>query len=395
MPRYQIRDDDVAALAGYLASLSAADAPGMDSEVIRFATVTTDDVDTEERAAVLAVLRQYAADKNRQTRAEGERWDRGYTPESRLPTVFREWVIDEWQLTGPPQGWRAQLERNYSDQPVFAMLGGLSAESWAPIGRFCEQNEIPCLFPSADLTEVGETDFYTLYFSRGLALEADLVASHLRDNPLGGVIQVSCEKGANGEAALRSALLEQGVPSTSVATSCGDDLAVMQQLEATLLSNPDYAVVVWSAAPLPLLNLTAERVYLSSTLMGDSLIAPFSARQVFAMHPFRLPGQPDPALRRFAVWAKTRGIDVSHQRRQAEAFFACLALNDAVMHMGRFFIRDYVLDMLEHAQGLAAYLAIYPRPTVGPGQQFVSKGGYIVPIVSGRPDTDAAEWYSP
>jgi hypothetical protein len=63
--------------------------------------------------------------------------------------------------------------------------------------------------------------------------------------------------------------------------------------------------------------------------------------------------------------------------------------------MGRFFVRDYVLDMLDHAQGLAAYLAIYPRPTLGPGQRFLSKGGYILPVVDGQPDTRGATWILP
>ena len=100
-------------------------------------------------------------------------------------------------------------------------------------------------------------------------------------------------------------------------------------------------------------------------------------------------------MRRFELWAKTRGIDVIHPRHQAEAFFACLALRHALNHMGRFFVRDYVLDTLDHAQSLIAYLPIYPRATLGPGQRFLNKGGYVLPVVDGRIETAQAEWILP
>jgi hypothetical protein len=51
--------------------------------------------------------------------------------------------------------------------------------------------------------------------------------------------------------------------------------------------------------------------------------------------------------------------------------------------------------MLDHAQGLAAYLPIYPRPTIGPGQRFLTKGGYVLPVVDGQPDTRDAAWLLP
>ena len=90
---------------------------------------------------------------------------------------------------------------------MFALLGGLSGGSWGPIGRFCERHEIPCLFPGTDLPDAGESDFYTLYFSRGLELEADLIANDLAAHPVGTVIQVFCATApARAAAALRSVL---------------------------------------------------------------------------------------------------------------------------------------------------------------------------------------------
>jgi hypothetical protein len=99
-------------------------------------------------------------------------------------------------------------------------------------------------------------------------------------------------------------------------------------------------------------QLPTGRVYFSSILLGDELNGslPEIAGDSFVAHSFRLPGKVDPALARFKVWAKTRGVELTSPRRQSEAFFACLAMKDAIAHMGRFFIRDFALDTLDHAQ---------------------------------------------
>jgi hypothetical protein len=51
--------------------------------------------------------------------------------------------------------------------------------------------------------------------------------------------------------------------------------------------------------------------------------------------------------------------------------------------------------MLEHSQGLAIYLPYHPRPTFGPDQRFLTKGGYVLPVVDGRPDDRGAAWILP
>ena len=390
MPRYRLADDDVAALTAYLATLSAGNSPGVDDKVIRFATVVTEDVDPMEREAVLAVLNKFAAEINRQTRAESERWDRGNTPESRLPTVFREWVIDEWTLSGPPESWGEQLESYYQQQPIFAMLGGLGTGSWRPVSDFCEQQEIPCLFPGTDSPLARDGDFYTLYFSRGLVLEADLIAAHLSAHPVKRVLQVYCDPDvAVAVTALRELLAQAGTEEQTITHDCREPLP-------QLATSDETATVLWLRND-QLTGLPAGRKYISSTLLKSNpsellLTAP---DPIFLVHPYLLPGKSDSAMRRFEIWAKTRGIDITTPRHQAQAFFACLALRHALNHMGRFFVREYVLDILDHAQNLIAYLPFYPRATLGPGQRFLSKGGYVLPITDGRLETTDAEWILP
>ena len=400
MPRYHISDDEARSLAAYLAGLSPGPAPGVDDKVIRLATVVTDEVSAEVRDDVLAVLRTYVGEKNRQTRRESERPDRGTTPASRLPTLFREWALDVWTLTGPSEGWREQLEERYRSEPVFALLSGLSASSWGPIGRFCESHEIPCLFPGTDLPDAQEADFYTLHFSRGLELEADLIANHVAAQPVRNVIQVFCgATPARAAAALRSTLTQKGVTTEDLEFACDEPLPVAG-LASRMADVPRSAAVLWlrheQLAGLER-HLPPGRIYFSSTLLDRDLDGPLLSAPgpVFVAHPYRLPGESDPGLMRFTVWARTRGIELRHPRLQAEAFFACLAANDALTHIERYFVRDYVLDMLDHAQGMALYLPIHPRATLGPGQRFLTKGGYMLPVVDGQLDTKDAAWILP
>jgi hypothetical protein len=143
--------------------------------------------------------------------------------------------------------------------------------------------------------------------------------------------------------------------------------------------------------------LPAGRIYVSSILLGNQSVDSLHAvpGPVFEAYAFKLPGETDPAFKRFLVWAKTRKIELTAPRRQAEAYFACMSLAYTVKHMRRFFLRDYVFDMLEHSQRLAIYLPYHPRPTFGPGQRFLNKGGYVLPVVNGRPEATNAEWILP
>ena len=390
MPRYKMTDSDVEVLVDFLETLSAGDSPGVDETTIRFATIVTDEVAATERDAVVSVVRRFAEDINRKTRNEAERWDRGYTPESKLPTVFREWVIDEWLLQGTPSTWPAQLERYYSDNPVFAVVGGIGASNWAPVSEFCESNKVPCLYPSTDLPYREDDDFYTVYFSGGLLLEADLIAAHLAEQPVPAVLQVYCDpRFVPATTALHRQLADKGVPVETQSMDCSQPLPAVGSESAVVLWL-DRAQLEAQAGTMP-----EGRVYVSSTLLdgGPEVVA--ARGEVFVAHPYRLPGAIDSALRRFEVWAKTRDIEITAPRQQAEAYFACLVINDAVKHMGRFRIREFALDMMDHAENLGAYMPFYPRPSFGPGQRFINKGGYVLSVVDGQVDTTDARWIIP
>jgi len=400
MPRYQLTDAEIAVLSRYLRGLSAGPSPGADDRVIRFATVVTPDIDPDLRDAVHAVLRTFVDEKNRQTRLERQRPDRGSTPATRLPTLYRDWALDIWALRGPAETWQAQLEHYYQQQPVFALLSGLGNDTWRPISQFCEAHAIPCLYPSTNVPAATPSDFYSRYFSAGLTLEADLIASHLQTDPVAAVIQVYCESGpARVAANLASSLDQQSIRVETVSFDCRESFPI-DQLNGRLVEHSGAAIILWlSADHLHNLELTSQpaRVYLSSTLSGDDHTADVngSAAPTFLAHAFRLPGKFDPAFRRFEAWARTRSIAVNHPRQQAEAFYTCLVANDLISHLDRFLVRDYLLDMLDHTDSMIVFLPFYPRATLGPGQHFLTKGGYLLPIHDGLADTTAAVWIRP
>ena len=46
-------------------------------------------------------------------------------------------------------------------------------------------------------------------------------------------------------------------------------------------------------------------------------------------------------------------------------------------------------------EGAFAYMPLYPRPSFGPGQRFINKGGYVLRVVDGHVDTTDARWIIP
>jgi hypothetical protein len=178
-----------------------------------------------------------------------------------------------------------------------------------------------------------------------------------------------------------------------------DEETPSDQLQG-LLEEPRGSVIVYWLDKAHLSNVAVPsgvRVYLSSTLIGDEiepLPEPVSD-SAYLVHPYRLPGTLDPAFRRMDAWTRTRNIEIRYPRLQGEAFFAAMLMSEIVKHLDKFYIREYVLDLLGHAQGMALYLPYYSRATFGPGQIYVSKGGYILPVINGKPDLSDVEWILP
>src|SRR5258708_27501789 len=71
------------------------------------------------------------------------------------------------------------MDGRFQGDAVFAVICGVGGREWAPVHRFCEREKVPCLFPNVQLPVVAEGNFYPIYYSRGVLLEADLIRAEL------------------------------------------------------------------------------------------------------------------------------------------------------------------------------------------------------------------------
>jgi hypothetical protein len=400
MPRYRLSDADASALVAYLRTLSVETSPGVTAETIRFATVVTDGVDPDTRDAMLQVLEMFFDEKNGATRLEPRR---ALTPGFQTGIrAYRKWILDRWALHGPSSTWAAQLEDYYRSEPPFALLAGLASGSWQPIHEFCERKELPCLLPNTDLPVVAPGDFHTLYFSKGVALEAEVLAERVRRTARGApVLQVFRRDGVGGDAAeaLHRALTARpGVTIDDVPLPPGghvDEAEVARRAAETKAG----ALVLWlPAEELAGLEAWTQRtvpIYLSSTMLGERLTSvPGSLRRAtFVVHPFTLPSERTAGLQRLRAWLEKRGGTLRAERIQAQTYFACLAAGDALMHVRTALYRDYFLDTIDHTTGIAALAPYYPRLGFGPGQRYLAKGAYVLTLGGDGPEaivTDAS-----
>lgn len=394
MPRYVLSDEDIKPLVAYLKTLSTEPSPGVTDTNIHFATLVTEGVDPAQREAMLTVLETYFHDKNAGTRHETARSQRAPWHKDWVYQAYRKWVLHVWELSGPEETWRQQLETYYRQQPVFAMLSGISAGSWSPVHAFCEASELPCLFPNTDLPEISDEDFYSIYFSKGLTLEAEVLARHLSgqrgSTPAGPIIQLF-RQGTPGEVAamaFRRAMQRLGVEGlqdqavdaeTTITTAFWREL--LQSKEPTLL-------VLWLTDEdlsgleiLQKLTPPSQGIYLSATLAMDAGVLSIAGLRdlLYLVYPFELPKARAGKLARINVWLRARKIEMpDEQRIQANTYYAVTMAGSALKHIIDNFSREYFIERIEHKVDSSLTSSVYPHVSMAPKQRFISKGAYII-----------------
>ena len=395
MPRLALGDDDMAALIAYLKKFGARQVPGVTDSVLHFATIVTPDADPVKRAGMLDVLERFVADKNAfPFKPTPRMWTSGKTQYSKsMYMANRRWQLHVWELTGPAATWRAQLDAHLAAEPVYAVLSGIAGSDWRPVHEFCEQRAIPCLFPNTELPVAAESDFYSVYFSGGVLLEAQLIARNILgpDNrPAAGAVEQVYRAGDVGEkaaAALASQLKEHGVKVHNTVLAAGArGQAVTAALRTAALRKDarGQALVLWlrpaDIAALGDVPAGAATVY-PSGLMGGLERCPLPAgwrEHAVMTYPFELPEKRGVRLEYALGWFSFRHIPLVAEQVQTDTFLACTLLADVLNRMADNYVRPYLIEQLEGQVGHHIITGYYPHLSLASKQRFASKGGYLV-----------------
>jgi hypothetical protein len=385
MPRYRLDAATTGALIAYLKGLSSATSPGIDTDTLHIATVITPDADRVQRKGMLDVLERFIADKNAAILAAERR--ALASPEAAY-RITRRWQLHVWDLSGEPDTWERQLHERVSAQPVFAVLSGLGGKTWAPVHRFCESESIPCLFPNTELPVLAESDFYALYFSKGVVLEAQLLARRLHDSrgPVQRkrLVQIFRHEDIGKDAADALRVEARSLALDPVERPLKTNATAAELAEALNDVRAGDVLMLWlrpaDLARLPPQRAPGPAVFFSG-LMGGLENSPLPAawRQNSSMtYPFDLPDLRKVRMNFPLGWLKAKNLAVVAERVQADTFLACVIMAEIVAEMLDTLVRDYLVERIEAMLSRRTVNGYYPRLGLGPGQRFASKGGYIV-----------------
>jgi mono/diheme cytochrome c family protein len=395
MPRYALSDEDMAPLIAYLKALSVRHVPGVNDTVLHFATIVTPDADPQKRRGMLDVLEQYFVQKNLFPLKPSPRMlTSGRTQYSKsMYMANRHWQLHVWDLTGPAASWRAQLDKHLAAEPVYAVLSGLAGSNWAPVHEFCEQNAIPCLFPNVEVPVIAERDFYPMYFSKGVLLEAQLIARTILgpdDHPAAGAVEQVYRAGDSGEPAARALTAQLKAHGLTVhsrvlaAGALGHGVTAALRSAALRKDARGRALVLWlrpaDIAALGDVPAGAATVYLSG-LMGGLEKSPLPAgwrEHTLMTYPFDLPDRRGVRLDYPLGWFSFRHIPLVAEQVQTDTYLACSLLADVLNHTADNFVRPYLIEQLQDRLEHRLITGYYPHLTLASNQRFASKGGYVV-----------------
>jgi hypothetical protein len=391
MPHFALGDADMNALIAYLKSLDRAVEPGVTDKVLHFATVITPDADPAKREATLAVLRQFVKDKNDKAFNIGPsapiRFSGRAMVGKMLLIVPRRWELHVWELTGKPETWGAQLDASFAHDPVLAVISGAGGNDWSPVHQFCERRAVPCIFPNVDLPVDRPDDFYSVYFSGGLELEANLIAARIAQS--NGTHRTVVRQlyrsggiGAGAAAALERALTERGLAVAGEALpaipTSGDVTSALRNA-----GGADTLVLWLNAADIAALGevpAQLRQVFVSGRMGGFEqmpLPSAWRAKSLIA-YPIELPDKRSVAVRYAQDWLRVRAIPLTDAPVQTDTWLACSILTETLNEILDAFIPEYLVERVQDDLEHRFITGNYPHLAIGEHQRFASKGGYVV-----------------
>jgi hypothetical protein len=401
MPKYALNDTEIKAVIAYLKQLSVDLPQGVSKNTVRFATIITPGVDPKKSEVLVKMMQTIFTQRNA---SQEEYSGRMRMPLDLLPRTHREWELSVWELEGSPDSWREQLIDFYRKEPPFAIISGLTNTTWTPIHEFCQEVKLPCMLPSIPLPP-NKKDFYSLYFSRGVALEADVLASLLR-NPKTKVphrlIQIyrDTEIGRGATQALTESLHDSKVK-TENRLLRGNQAADIKEAFKGVRSND--AVMLWldpsdiSAIPKALPNQVPSVAYLSGILAEDHFN--FNSKtwnsHVRVIYPYELGSKREKSVQMLRRWLQSWEVPFVDEMFQSEVFFNLLFLTDLSSQMIDNLYQDYFIERAEDMLSVGSKVSVYPHLSLGRDQRFASKGAYIAKLDSEGKLIQDSEWIIP
>jgi hypothetical protein len=276
-------------------------------------------------------------------------------------------------------------------------VGGIVTGDWSPVHDFSERNRVPCIFPITDLPVISKTDWYTLYYSKGMYQEGEATAKYLRrakNLPEGSRVVQLYRRGTKGEATARGfretwkrsrrerprELVLDGEKALGKAwkeaTGGPSPVVILAWVEEEDLGE---IVRLWKGGVRP------SRIFLSAGLLGDaiySLPEPMRGETCIA-YPYLLPQNGSKSRLVVTTWLKVRKIEMVDFEIQAKMYFLGWILPENLHMIRHLWYRDYLLDVLDMRWDENYAIAVYPALTFGPGQRYGSKSCYIVQLGPG------------
>ncbi len=399
MPRYQLKDDDMALLIAYLKTLSAEHSPGASDTTLSFATVITDDVRPDEYEAMLAPLEQYVRHKNNmiqlfKTQKRSERMAAVMLESSEL--MYKKMTLSRWFLKGSPDTWRNQLEEYNRKEPVFALLGGISHGDWKPIHDFSEAHRIPSLFPQTRFPVVSDSDWYTLYFSKGYYQEGEGAARYLNtkaesihDRKIVQLVRESRE-GAALSTGFDKTWHDLGHPAPTTITLKAGEPVTKEFLQQMLAHEQPAVVMLWDGPGTPatldiLATLTPrpETVIVSSGYLDSGIwIIPEHARDfTYITWPYLLPQGEEKFKLNIDSFKSNMPSQHVNETGIRQTYITTQILTQALMDLRGNYYRDNFFDVIGMMKD--QNVPLYERLSFGPGQRYASKGCFIVQLSKG------------
>ncbi len=249
-----------------------------------------------------------------------------------------------------------------------------------------------CVLPSVEMAPDNDRDYYSLYFSSGLALEARLLVHHLTSEPVPPrrLFQVVDDDAGERAAKAVQLVLERAGSQIKVQQVNSEEYAVIAPI-------PAQDAMVWWLRPRQIARLTTASheatqsmpIYLSALLAPpEELVMPDGWKQSLRYVSFF----DTMAARRSQItlipWLVRHGIAETDLRLRGDAYAACNFFNSAISAVqmqtasgikGQL-TRERLLEALESSMTVfrddgAPY---YWQMSLGPGAALSGQGGHVV-----------------